>query len=113
MNAKVERVNTPLRYTCEGQKYTFVYFSTGRITIQANNVDKFRCVFLDKHSNILGITLREISKNNSDPLNDETMKTPGSLTPNRKIYNTTTPSSLSHNREIIREKETVITNMEK
>ena len=49
-------------YTCEGQKFTFVYFTTGRVTIKTDNYDKLRCIFLEKHEKILGVALREIDE---------------------------------------------------
>ena len=47
-----------INYTHDDQKFTFVYFTTGRIAIKTNNVDKLRCVFLDKIDTILGVTIR-------------------------------------------------------
>ena len=106
-----------LRYTCEDQKYTFVYYTTGRITIQTNSVEKFRCVFLDNHSEILGIVLREVSKNKEETLNSPLSSTPNA---NGNLQNNSKPSfsscgklRLSNTFDTIREKDTIIKNMNK
>ena len=110
-----------LVYTCDGQKFTFVYFTSGRITIKANNIEKLKCVFLDKHDTILGVRLREIEAKAhnltetfiSQPEDSLICSTPNNHNNTNKHFSSNGKYGVSNNFQTIGATETIFDNMEK
>ena len=103
-------------YNLDSHRFTFNYFSSGRIEIKTNDIDKLECVFLEKHVNILGVELKQvISSNVTEIIQSFTEST---ITDEKDFIRYSTPktarkidTSLTFTR--IREKELIFENQEK
>ena len=47
-------------YILNGNKYTFEYYTTGRILVKTNNLELLRQTFVDHHESILGVRLEMV-----------------------------------------------------
>ena len=101
-----------LSYTSGEQKIVFVYYPTGRIVVKTKDIDKFKCIFIEKHEQILGIKLHEIPGKKSP---DDTL----TMSPNRGVRTPTysTPKGITtsptESKQKIRTKGIIFENLEK